>query len=318
MSKGFLKLLFICLTITVSNSYFIFGQENIIFIGHAYGSHNEFDRNIDPSVIKVLQNQNKLNIDEYIFGGDFIYDCKDKEELTNLFQHLIENNISLVIGNHDNCPDIKKFIKKEKGNLNYSRTYNENLLLYLNTSILTNVELKKIKKFVEEEVNKNNPKNVIIFCHQVIFSPNDFYLRTNSRKFYNYGNLFFRFLENTYMGSDKNFYIFTGDIGAFNYTPYSFYEKEKNFNLFAVGLGNKHKKNGIEIIIGESVSASFIDIESNDIVPPNVYNKHKIQILQFPKLVMFYIKSNILICISIFIVISFFFYFRKFQNKNFN
>lgn len=311
MSKALLKLLFICLT-TVVNINYLQAADNdsfkILFLGHAYGSHNVMDRKLDSDVIKILENR---NYDEFVFGGDFIYDCNDDIEFNNLIKKINPINTKLIIGNHDNCDKIKNFIKDKYLSINQKQTVNNTVVLYLNTSIENKFNLDELISFTSDSVK--GFKNVIIFCHQVIFSPNDFFLRTNSRKFYNYGNLFFRFLENSFKGSDKNFYIFTGDIGAFNYTPYSFYEKNKNFNLFAVGLGNKHKKNGIEIIIGETLEIGFIDIENYNIVPPHVYNKLKMQIFQLPKLLLFYIKSNIKICIILFIVIFLLIYFRKFK-----
>ena len=313
MSKVLLKQLFICLATVVNFQHLLALDNNsfkILFLGHAYGPHNVLDRKLDNNVIKILENR---YYDEFVFGGDFIYDCNDEIEFNNLIKIINTRNTKLTIGNHDNCEKVKKFIRNKYLSINQKQIINNTVLLYLNTSIENNYDLDELISFTSKSVK--DFKNVIIFCHQVIFSPNDFYLRTNSRKFYGYGNLFFRFLENAFKGSDKNFYIFTGDIGAFNYTPYSFYEKDKNFNLFAVGLGNKHKKNGIEIIIGETLSVGFIDIKSYNIVPPQVYNKLKMQIFQLPKLLLFYIKSNIEICIILIIVIFLLICFRKFKKN---
>ena len=309
MLKEFLKLLFISLFILVNFSYSQLKEEKIIFLGHAYGSHFELDKQLDKVVINLLEKKEEYKIDEFIFGGDFIYNCFDAEERENLFNKIKNKNVSLVLGNHDNCDSIKKKLKLFKGDLNYSRTLNDNLFLYINTSISSDAELSNLILFTKKEIETSKPKNILIFCHQTIFSKNDFYLRTNSRKYYEKGNLFYEFLQEEYKNEKHEVFLFTGDIGAFSFTPYSFYSKDENFNLYAVGLGNKHKKNGIQIDISDKLEINFIDLKNQEIINPKSFGKLKMQIYQFPKLILFHIKSNLkitivslILCIFVFII----------------
>ena len=299
MSRALLKLLFIYLT-TAVNFQNLKAQDKdsykILFIGHAYGSHSEIDKKLDRDVIKILEDE---NYNEFVFGGDFIYNCNDDNEFDNLIEDINEINVKLTIGNHDDCEKVKTFIKNKYLSINQKQILNNTIILYLNTSIKNQYDLDNLIAFTERSIK--DYENVIIFCHQVIFSKNDFYLRTNSRKFYDYGVKFYNYLKETYLGSKKKIYIFTGDIGAFDYTPHSFYEKNENFYLFASGIGNSFYKNGVSIDLNYNgkITAKFINLKNSLIEDPKKYNKIYNQFYQFPKLTLFYLKKHILILVLI-------------------
>ena len=150
-------------------------------------------------------------------------------------------------------------------------------------------------KFISEHINMNDPQNVIIFSHQVIFSKNDFYLRTNSRQYYNLGNKLYDKIFNRFNKSSIIFHLISGDIGAFKLTPYAFYDKSENFNLYASGLGNLNYNKAIFLKINDSVNINFIDLNTGNIELKKKYSKIKVQIYQFPKLlasrIKFYLQS---------------------------
>ena len=313
MSRALLKLLFICLT-TVDNFQNLKANDKdpykILFIGHAYGSHSEMDQKLDSDVIKILENE---NYDEFVFGGDFIYDCNDDNEFNNLIENINGKNIKLTIGNHDDCEKVKTLIKNKYISINQKQILNNTTIIYLNTSIKNQFDLDNLIAFTKSSIEDH--ENVIIFCHQVIFSKNDFYLRTNSRKFYDYGNKFYDFLTEKYLGSDKNVFIITGDIGAFDYTPYSFYDKNENFHLYASGIGNSYHKNGINIEINKEglIEANFIKLKNSKLVRKEQFNKIKNQLYQTPKLVLFLIRKHIYILIGVVfpIIISYLLFIKK-------
>ena len=313
MSKALLKLLFICLTTVVNSQNLVANDKDpykILFIGHAYGSHSEIDRKLDSDVIKILENE---SYDEFVFGGDFIYNCNDEIEFDNLIKNINGKNIKLTIGNHDDCEKVKTFIKNKYLSINQKQIVNNTLILYLNTSINNQTDLNKLIDYTINSIQEE--KNVIIFCHQVIFSKNDFYLRTNSRKFYDYGNKFYNFLTEKYLGSDKNVFIITGDIGAFDYTPYSFYDKNEKFRLYASGIGNSFHKNGINIEINKDglIEANFIKLKNSKLLKKRQFNKIKNQLYQTPKLVLFLIRKHIYILIGLVfpIIISYIIFNKK-------
>ena len=299
MSRALLKLLFICLTTAVNFQNLKANDKDsykILFIGHAYGSHSEMDKKLDRDVIKILENE---NYNEFVFGGDFIYNCDDDNEFENLIENINEINVKLTIGNHDDCEKVKTFIKNKYLSINQKAELNNTIILYLNTSIKNQSDLDELIKYTASSIKDN--ENVIIFCHQVIFSPNDFYLKTNSRKFYDYGVKFYNYLRETYLGSKKKIYIFSGDIGAFDYTPHSYYEKNENFYLFASGIGNSFYKNGVSIELNYNgkITTRFINLKNFLIENPKKYNKIYNQIYQFPKLALFYLRKHILFLVII-------------------
>lgn len=313
MSRALLKLLFICLTTVVNSQNLIANEKDpyrILFIGHAYGSHSEIDRKLDGDVIKILENE---NYDEFVFGGDFIYNCNDEIEFNDLIKKTDEKNIRFTIGNHDDCEKVKTLIKEKYLSINQKQIINNSVILYINTSINSDLDLKNLISFASDSIQ--DFENIIIFSHQVIFSPNDLYLRTNSRKFYDYGNKFYDYLTEKYLGSDKNIFIITGDIGAFDYTPYSFYDKNENFHLYASGIGNSFHKNGINIEINKKglIEANFIKLKNSKLVRKEQYSKIKNQLYQTPKLFLFLIRKHkyILLGVVFPIIISFILFFKK-------
>ena len=305
MLKELLKLPFICLFIISSFLLSQTKKETIYYIGHAYGSHSDFDSNLDKSVIDLIYKNKDLKIDEIVFGGDFIKNCNDKLELNNLFDKIKGENIKLVLGNHDVCETIINYVNLNQGDLNSYRILNGKiLLLYLNTNIKNKNELNKLIEFTNQKIGIQSFKKILIFTHQAIFSKNDFYLRTNSRKYYDYGNLFYDYLMKKYINSKIDFYFFSGDIGAFNFTPYSFTDKNKNFNLYAVGIGNDYNKNGIKITLDNDILINFVNLEKLEIVNEIFYSKYLVQIYQLPKLILFNIKENLKLLFTIFFFIS--------------
>ena len=132
MLKVLFRLLFII--ILTDFSFAQDNQEDLLFIGHAYGSHYDFDQKIDP-VLNTFINQNPNLFEKIIFGGDFIYDCSDDVEVRNFKNFFQSNNVRFVLGNHEICDTISQFADINFGATNYYEKINDNLVLYLNTSI---------------------------------------------------------------------------------------------------------------------------------------------------------------------------------------
>lgn len=289
MSKVVFKHLIFLLFINFSNT-----QENrhsSIFIGHAFGSHNIKDQMIDPSLDKLLKDNYLNDFNSLIFGGDFLYDCNDKFELSNFFNSISNYNYKLVIGNHDNCDNIKKLVSKKFESENYYEIIGENLLFYLNTNLKSENHANNLFKFIGQKIDLYKPKSVLIFSHQLIFSKSDFYVRVNSRSFYKNANLLYDLIFDRYFKSDHTFYFISGDIGAYPLTPYAFYDFNKNFNFYAVGLGNQSYNKGIIIDIKQKVDIKFIDLDTYKIEKTYNYYKIFIQVYQLPKLILSRLKK---------------------------
>lgn len=290
MLRVLCRLLF---TIIVTN--FSFAQDNkkdILFVGHAYGSHEDYDQQLDP-VFKNFIKKNSDIFDQIVLGGDFIYDCNDNIEIQS-FKNVFESyNVRFVIGNHETCDKIIHFANQNFGGTNYYEKINESLIFYLNTSIDSFEESDFLYNYLNEIIRLESPKNILIFTHQLIFSKSDFEIRTNSRKYYKYGNNFFDKVLKKYNNSSKRLLFFSGDIGAYNFTPYAYYDTNDNFEFYASGLGNNRHNKGLLIKVSENIEVKFIDLDSGAMEPLDKYSKIKVQFYQFPKLFLSRLKKFI-------------------------
>jgi len=263
---------------------------SILFLGHGFGSHSVIDNSLDPAFLNYFsKNQNKFN--KVVLGGDFIYDCDSTLEVENFLEFYDNNNVDFVIGNHENCNNLFKL--NEVSSKNHHELINESLIFYLNTSIEDESKIDKTLSYIESTISKELPKNVIIFTHQLIFSDSDWFVRVNSRKFYDFGNLLYKKIYNKYYDDNLPFYFIAGDIGAFNFTPYAFYHNSSNFTMLASGLGNKFHSKAIKINLTNPIDINFVDLNSGQSEKLNKYSKLKVQFYQFPKLFLSHLKRLI-------------------------
>ena len=304
MLKELFRLLSLILFINPVNSQV--NESNILFVGHAYGSHKIKDQSIDNKLLSFIDEQNTLLFEKIVFGGDMIQNCEDDVEISNFIKVLNSNNVNFVIGNHDNCDKIIQLSKNLYSGLNTSEIIGDNLVLYINTSINSDIEVDELFAFISNEIIRTNPKNVIIFSHQLFFSKSDFYVRVNSRKFYDYGNKLYDEIYNNFFAEDIEIYFFSGDIGAYPYTPYAFYDRIENFSFYGVGLGNERNSKALLIEINNDIKVNFIDINSSAIEPKENYLKYKVQLYQFPKLILSYLKRYSIYILAVITFIVFY------------
>lgn len=286
------------------------GQE-ILFVGHAFGSHKIIDNKIDPNLKIFLEKEYNSLFNKIVLGGDFIYDCISDIEYLNFVDLLNKYDINFVVGNHENCNRILSLSYEKYGDTNFYEKINNKLLIYLNTSIeKDNIEFDQLG-YIVNLVNKESPKEVLIFTHQLIYSKSDFNIRVNSRKYYEYGNNLFDKIFEEFYGGEITFHFFAGDIGAFSYTPYAFHDSDKNFKYYATGIGNKNNNKGILINIDNQININFVDLDSSKREPLIKYNKSAVQLYQLPKLILFHIKDNFIFILTFFLLIVMYIGYRK-------
>jgi len=240
---------------------------------------------VDSTIVKFL-NDKKIDFNSVIFGGDFLYDCNESVELSNFLNLVSQHDYKLVIGNHDNCDNIKKLVSTKFESENYYEILDENLFFYLNTNLRSESQALRLFNFISKKIKLYKPKNIFIFSHQLIYSKSDFYVRVNSRSFYENANLLYDLIFDRYFKSNTNFYFISGDLGAYPYTPYAFYDYNKNFNFYAVGLGNQKNNKGILIDIKKEVDINFIDFNTYKIEKSFKYYNTFVQFYQFTKLIL--------------------------------
>ena len=313
MLRGHLKLLFLILFI--SNLHSQTESKKFLFVGHAYGSHQAEDNNLDPLFLKFHNENNEL-YDKVVLGGDFIYDCSNDEELDNFYNFYKKNDVSFVIGNHDNCEQIFKLYNLNKKKENYHELIGKNLIFYLNTSKEDSQEIKSVIEYIDKIIENKSPNNIIFFTHQLIFSNSDWHVRVNSRKYYSYGNNIYKELYKKYHEDQRQFYFISGDIGAFRYTPFAFYDNDVNFNFLASGIGNGTNTLGLLLDLGNTINFRFINLKTAELYSSNRFSKIKVQIYQLPKLIFYNLKKNYLLSLSILLTLILVYLYLKLSKKN--
>ena len=225
--------------------------DNILFIGHAYGNTEDYDDKMDSSVINFLNNFSTEKYKYIVWGGDFIYDCNNVNEIDNFINTLpleVSKKSLFIWGNHEFIcynNDVFEFIRRDENKVIKLNGYD---LYFLNTNFNNFSEVESLSKKI------NLSKKKILFSHQVIFSKSNWFLRTNSRDNYELANLFF---EKLYL--DKNLTIVSADVGAIRGTPFLSFYKKNNANLLSSGLGNGKRNYAIEIKVGMN-SLQFIKL----------------------------------------------------------
>lgn len=237
---------FLIIQLLIFTTLPVYGLEKseILFIGHAYGQPEYEDEKMDPSVISFLEKYSTEKYQHIIWGGDFIDDCSNINEIDNFIKSIPKEVFAKSIflwGNHEfECYDNEKF--------NFIREF-ENKSFRINEFdvFILNTNFENIVNFDSLSNRINSSKNKILFTHQVIFSKTNWMLRTNSRDYYDLANEFYDKLN-----VNNSLTIVTGDIGAIRGTPYLSYSQVNGSNLLSSGLGNGKRNYAIEIEIDSS------------------------------------------------------------------
>ena len=279
--------------------------EEILFIGHAYGNpHNLTDEKIEPSVLNFINNTDTSLYKYIVWGGDFIENCKNETEINNFLEFVPKKILAksiFLFGNHEFlCYDNTKFnfIKKNENQVIRIKDYD----LFLINSNFENInQVDRAIEIVKESSKK------IIFTHQVVFSPNNWFLRTNSRDFYSLGNIFY---DKLIARKDK-FTLISGDIGAFKRMPYLVYFNDSENNLVASGLGNSSNNYIVSLKIDQNNLSFFkINLDNNlktELEADNVLLSTLINSVQF----FFFSKKRAVLFIILIIFPLFYLVYKK-------
>lgn len=271
-------------------------ERDLYFVGHAYGNHKKKDQTINPELKKFINHNKNISI---VWGGDFIQKCNDSIEILNFKNTTSKLDNKYVLGNHDNCTMVKEKILFPK-KPNSFESIGKNLLLYLDANFTDKNDVDKTLAFALGLIESEKHENIFIFTHQVIFSTSQIVLLTNSRNSYELPNIFYKRLKEIMVDSEKKFHLFSGDIGAFNYMPYAFYERENNIYKYAVGLGNNSNYKILKISLNDSIKIKFLDLLTNKEEDLLKYNGNTIRLTYLPRLVQLFAKENLIITSIIF------------------
>lgn len=250
-------LLFIIFSIFPNNQLDDKLVDKILFIGHAYGSPELYNDEIDPSVKNYLNTYSTDNYKYIVWGGDFINDCNSSSEISNFFNLIPENIITkslFIWGDHElECYNDEsfKFLKNDENRVLSINNYD---LFLINSNFNSSDDYKK----VIDQINSSE-KTKILFTHNVIFSKSNWLLRSNGRDFYDYGNMFYDEIP-----KEENLTIVTGDVGAIKGTPYLSFYKDDSTNLLSSGLGNGKNNFAVELVLRpDNIEFFSLNLDNN-------------------------------------------------------
>ena len=217
-------------------------DEDFFFIaGHTYGSIYDQKEIIYPKFYSWL-NENKPKISRGFFAGDFIKNFN--EENINKFNKKILNlsfDTFYAPGNHEFDQENKrKLFKKYFGKTYYSYQNDKNLFIilnpYLNNWSIKNEQLIFLKKQITQY--KSNVKNIFLIFHPTIFFEKyNIDIRPNSYHGFRKSNFWteiYPFLKNF----KNNFYLISGDFGAYPNNKEFFCDKKENILFIGTGMGS--------------------------------------------------------------------------------
>jgi len=235
-------------------------DENYSFFvaGHAYGSPNNFVGGLySPFVSKFTTLKQNPTLEMGFLTGDIVkYSTSMFWDLADFDVSSINKPVHYVLGNHgaSNLP----LYKSRYGSTYYSFVKHNDLFIVLDGNIdewnISGDQLLFLEQTIAE--HKAETKNIFIFCHQVFFK-DLFNVTTNSDENksnqLNYITDVLPILKQT----NKKVTIFTGDVGAFDWGPAIFYERQKNITYIASGMGGGVQDNFIIVEVDSLKSIQY-------------------------------------------------------------
>lgn len=230
---------------------------SIVVAGHAYGAHAGTNLGLHPPLIKKLSEE-KDPVSALIFTGDIVNTStaaswqQVEKEITNLGLTAF-----YVMGNHDNNATGKAVFNAKHGGLYYSFKIQSDLFIVLNSTesdrSISPTQLQFLKNTI---LNAGaDCRKVFVFFHEVIWNSDEKYqlVRSNNRSRYAQIKDVSNFRTEVFPAltafSDKNFYLFSGDVGGNPDAIAAFYDKWQNVTLLSSGMGEVADENYLKVKI---------------------------------------------------------------------
>lgn len=259
-----------------------FGQEqasySILVAGHAYGAHAGTNLGLHPPFLSKLHENKDATVEGLFLTGDIVNTsttaswAQVEKELSELGLHSY-----YIMGNHDsNTIGKAEFVKKHGGSF-YSFLLHEDLYIILNsTSSGRSISAEQLAFLINtlQNVSSSN-KRVFIFFHEVLWNSHDKYrlVRSNSRSRYDEIRSVSNFWQkvvpilDTY--PDKNFYLFSGDVGGNPDAIAAFYDRWGHMTLLSSGMGEVPDENYMKVnITPDTVTFDLIALNSKVLMQP--------------------------------------------------
>lgn len=246
---------------------------SILVAGHAYGAHAGTNIGLHPPFLKRLALEDTTDVEALFLTGDIV----SRSTLASWAQvekelAALGLNAYYVMGNHDdNTIGHNVFIAKH-GALYYSFTIHDDLYIVLNSTESDRSISSAQLTFLSNTLQNSTSHRVFVFFHEVLWNSHDKYrlVRSNSRSRYDQIKTVSNFwqkvapLLNGY--SDRDFYLFAGDVGGNPDAIAASYDQWDNMTLLTSGMGEVPDENYLRVDIAPDTVSFTLRALSSEVV----------------------------------------------------
>jgi len=267
LSKLSLTICLLC-SICLSCSNQNINNYSFFVAGHVYGTPGNPICGIHPPFKRKLNEYIKMQpFDFGVFTGDIV--ISGTEDQWNCIERDIaelKTKVYFAAGNHDMIN--RPLFEQRYGKTYYSFNYHNDLFLILDPNIdHWNISGNQLLFLQDEIIEYKNNGNIFIFFHEVLWWDknnkyndeiimNSIYDRAENINFW---SVIIPILEH----SEKQVYLFAGDVGATSISTAFYYDKHANIHLLASGMGNIDTENFLNVKVMEKGKVFIEAIELN-------------------------------------------------------
>jgi hypothetical protein len=251
--------------------------------GHAYGAHAGKNIGFHPPFLSKLNENKDSSVFALFLTGDIV-NQSSSASWDQVEKELAELNLNsyYVMGNHDNNLIGYEVFKKKHGSAYYYFIYKNELYVVLNSTESDRSISPAQLKFLDDIFANTdaNWERAFVFFHEVIWNSNEKYklVRSNSRSRYAQIASFSNFWNEVYprltAQTEKQFYLFAGDVGGNTDAIAASYDRWENVTLVSSGMGEVIDENYLKVVVlPDTITFELIALnDSVELKPITWYN----------------------------------------------
>lgn len=264
------------LVIALIASLLTFAQDDagytFLVAGHAYGAHAGTNIGLHPPFLSKLQENKDVTVEGLFLTGDIV-NTSTAASWAQVDKELSALGVPsyYIMGNHDNNTIGKDVFIKKYGGLYYYLNLHNDLFVILNSTAsdrsISSAQLAFLTDVLQTNTLADN--RVFIFFHEVIWNSDDKYqlVRSNSRSRYDQirdvSNFWQQVVPILDSYPEKNFYLFSGDVGGNPDAIAAFYDRRGNMTLLSSGMGEVPDENYLKVNVSpDTVTFDVIALDN--------------------------------------------------------
>ena len=253
--------------------------------GHAYGSHRGNNPGLYPAFVRrftrLLHSPQGEDLAFLVLAGDLVR--RSSPQAWEAVDHTLRQwslPVYLILGNHDNTPEGRRFVVRRTGSTYYTFDLGNNRFIFLDTQQdsrrISGAQLQFFRSLVEDE---KAPQRIFVFCHELIWNGHRRYrgIASNGRsrsKNMARSNFWQDIYPLCQTHPDHRFYFIAGDVGGRDDAIAAFYDRVGNLTLIATGMGQVADENFLLVDVQpDTVRFELIPLSEQQTLPPlEAYN----------------------------------------------